>query len=449
VINITFSKKYSEEKHYIISVIFQQFLGLEVTILEGDHQDFVIEVENGKQLIVRDMFFARVPDYPGYLSVDYIPEKVVFAKNRFTPEEDIPVIYGTDELVELPEKLVCGIDIFASSFFMLTRWEEYAREIRDRYQRFPASASLAYRFGFLDRPVVNEYVEMLWNMLQHLGVGQRRKIRHFEMMVTHDVDHTQFSNVKQLVRIMGGDLLKRKNPGMAIRKVYEYIQVNRGKQRDPFDTFDYLMDISEKYNLRSRFYFMSGGETIHDNNYSVWSPNTLRIFQRIKDRGHVIGFHPSFNSYNNAALWKLEKERLEQAVGMPVSEGRQHYLRFEVPATWRIWNNERMQLDSTLGYADREGFRCGCCYGYPVFDILERSQMKLIEFPLIVMEDTFVSYQRMNPVKMLNKILFLISKVKKYQGVFVLLWHNSSFHLPMWQNYTRVYEQILDLSCND
>ena len=102
-----------------------------------------------------------------------------------------------------------------------------------------------------------------------------------------------------------------------------------------------------------------------------------------------------------------------------------------------------MEWDSTLSYADKEGFRCGTCYSYSVFNILTRNTLKLKERPLIVMEGSLANYQNVSPEEMKMKILNLIEKVKKYRGEFVFLWHNSSFNIPFWKKYQNIYEEVL------
>src|SRR5699024_10071210 len=121
---------------------------------------------------------------------------------------------------------------------------------------------------------------------------------------------------------------------------------------DPFNTFSWIMDISENVNVKSRFYFMSGGVTKYDNHYNIEDHTTLKIIDEVKKRGHVIGFHPSYNAYNDSIQWKKEKELLERVSGQTINEGRQHYLRFEIPETWRIWNENDMKYDLSLSYAD-------------------------------------------------------------------------------------------------
>jgi hypothetical protein len=129
-----------------------------------------------------------------------------------------------------------------------------------------------------------------------------------------------------------------------------------------------------------------------------------------------------------------------------VNFGRQHFLRFEAPTTWQIWEDNNMKWDSTLSYADREGFRCGVCYEFPVFNFLTRKELNLYEKPLIVMEGSFTTYQKhISKQDMIDKIVNLQNKVRKYNGTFVILWHNSSFNTPSWNKYKGVYEYIIGL----
>jgi len=203
------------------------------------------------------------------------------------------------------------------------------------------------------------------------------------------------------------------------------------------------MDSSEKRSIKSHFFFMSRGSSKFDNNYSMNQPFVKKIRKKIISRGHLIGFHPSYNSYNDQRQWEEEYSNLSTEISQKVKIGRQHYLKFEVPKTWQIWEDNNMKWDSTLTYPEKEGFRCGTCYEYSVFNILSRKKLKLKEIPLEVMEGTMVDYQNLTPKIMEKRIVKLIDKVKKYNGKFVLLWHNSNFSGELWEKYKIVYEEIL------
>ena len=423
MIKIITCENASSEKTYILKTLLEDFLGLQFILeVSPETKDYEIFLENGNKLIIEDHFFSKYPKDLEYLNTSSIPSQLKFFSHPFAVNKDIPILYGVPKIVLSNSLLTCGIDIFASCFFMLTRWEEYVNPVRDKHNRFPASESTALKHGFLHRPVVNEYVEMLWNMLEHLGINQKRPPIKSRLYVTHDVDHLYFwKSRSQLLRLIAGDILKRRNLPLAIHRWKEYLNVQKGKIPDPFDTFDWLMEQSERIGEKSRFYFMSGGQTKYDNHYSLSDRRVDKLMSEIKKRGHLIGIHPSYDTYNDAELLKVEKKNLEQITGRTIEEGRQHYLRFEVPTTWQCWEDAGLKIDSTCGYADKEGFRCGTGDTFSVFNILTRQQLKLKERPLIVMDGTLFHYQSYNHEEARKATNALRNRLTS----FTVLWHNS------------------------
>lgn len=420
MIRITIPNNNIPERKYILDVIFEEFLGLNFKLIVSDRcQDWIIDLGNKKVLTIKDTFFSKYPRDLEYLKLENIPSKI---------EE---------------------LDIFAACFFMLTRWEEYVNKNRDSHNRFPATESLAYKQGFLDRPIVNEYVEKLKDMLLKLDSSLKFKTRNFKLVLTHDVDELyMWKSWKHVFRVALGDILKRKSIGLAAERVAEYYLIKRNVIKDPFDTFDWLMDKSESISVKSRFYFMSGGTTtLYDNRYKIDEPKTLKLIEKIKKRGHIIGFHPSYNSYNDPEQFKNEKELLEKITGVKIFEGRQHYLRFEVPITWQIWEDNGMEIDSTCGYADREGFRCGTGDEFSVFNILTRKKLKLKERPLIFMDSSYYEYNlSITDIELYEKLLKFITYSKRYNSTLTILFHNSIFKNKNI-DFTELYNKTLEIAC--
>lgn len=447
MIQVTIPHNNISERKYIINIILVEFLGLDIEIVVNKScNNWTIKTNNGSMLYIEDHFFNQFPRELEYLKFENIPNYVEYIENDFAPETNIPLIYGTPNLDVKTNNIFCGIDIFASCFFMLTRWEEYANENRDKHNRFSAKDCIAYKFNFLNRPVVNEYTEMLKNMLLHLDNKIIFKKRDFSILLTHDVDvplkySTWHSGLIEIV----GDILKRRDIRMATYNLIQKIKTHAGWQPDPYDTFDYLMDISEKLGVKSYFFFMGRGVTKSDNKYKSNSSFIKELVTKIKDRGHLIGMHPTYNAYNDNEQFMSEKKELEINLNVIMAFGREHVLRFEVPTTWQIWEDNKMLWDSTMSYADCAGFRCGVCYEYSVYNILSREKLSLKEKPLIVMEGSFLQYQiDTSPRNMELEIDNLIQKIKKYNGEFVFLWHNSSFKNYKWLKYQHVYENILN-----
>ena len=431
-----------EERKYIINTIFKELLGLEYTIDIGS-KDYKIVLDNSKELIFKDAFFNQFSTNLDYLKIENIPKNIKFISNKFLVEDNIPIIYGDDTLDIRDKSITCGIDIFASSFFMLTRWEEYVNKTRDTHNRFPAIESLAFKNNFLDRPVVNEYLEMLKNMLRLLDNSLSFKTYEYKLILTHDIDHIYaWNSFKKFALNLARDLIKRTSIKNFFNSIIYYTQVKLKIKNDPYDTYDYIMNLSESVGVKSYFFFMAEGLTSYDNHYKSGSKEAKAIVSNILNRGHHVGIHPTYNAYNNKEQFTKEKKELERNFNTKITFGREHYLRFELPTTWRIWEENDMLWDSTMNYTDRDGFRCGICYEYPLFDVLARKPLRLKEKPLIVMDANTID--ELSPTEMEKSIKDLIIKVKKYNGEFVFLWHNSSYDTAKWQKYKSVYENIIN-----
>jgi hypothetical protein len=439
MINIKIPNNNIPEREYIIKFILFDYLGLDYNVSANESNvDYSICFDEC-ELIIQDCFFSKFPEALSYLREDALPGKICYTKNEFTPENDIPVIFGSDTFIQADKKSICGIDIFASSFFMLIRWEEYLNKTRDAHNRFPGIESIAFKSHFLHRPIVNEYVEMLWNIMLKLGYKCKRKQRNFDLVLTHDIDEMFYP---KSLRILAGDVIKRKSAKL----LWEHL--NFMFLSNPYDTFDFLMSSSESIGLKSHFYFMSSNkkQLPLEYRYNLKSKLFKSTIEEIKKRGHIIGFHPGYYTYDNEKRWSNEKKFLEETIDQEIIEGRQHYLRWDLIKTLSIWNRNNMKIDSTFGYYDKEGFRCGTGEIFSVFDFLDRRQLNIKERPLIVMDSTLFEYQKYSLDKAFQILEYYISIGKKYCSTITLLIHNDGFH-GRWNDFSFIpYKRLLYFS---
>jgi len=442
MLTVFIPNKFRPEIEYTLDVLLGTFLGLKFEIKIHGNVNFDILLPNDNKLSIQNSFFNRFQNPDEYLLEINIPDKAQFTESEFGIDKNIPVIYGDLNFKVTKQEISCGPDIIASSFFMLSRWEEYAITEKNEHGNFPSQRSFAQKNNIHYRPLVNEYVELLWNMLVFLGFSEKRKKRNYTLKITHDVDQVaRYDNIPKYLRALAGDIIHRKKPGMIFNTTSDYLKIKQGKINDPYDTFDYLMDISEKHNLKSHFYFIPSikGET--DFRYAINENKAIKAIQKIKERRHVIGIHPSFSTFKNKWHLKTEIDRLQNYYS-PITEGRQHYLKFSNPDTWQDWEDVGLKSDSTLGYENDMGFRAGVCYPYPVFNILTRKKLDLIEEPLIVMEGALVqSHPELEDFK--SELKQISETVKKYNGTFVFLWHNNNLYAHEWKIYGKHYENII------
>lgn len=443
MLKIFYHKSFAEEKIYTLDVIFSEVLGVDFQCIEHESKEYKICFENN-HVILADTFFSEINTETYYYDNSaLIPQDVKLFNSEVCVEKDLPVLFG-DPTIEISDTHVyIGIDIVASSFFMLSRWEEIANKSRDKHDRFDEKESLSIRFDFHRRPIVNEYIELLWNVLVKLGYTERRKTKIFTTYPTHDIDDFErYDTMKKYVKAIVGDILLRKSLKAFIRSNKDCVNRNFRGKNDVYDTFDFLMNISETNNIKSNFYFIPGYLDEEDVRFNIDNKLVLEKINHIVKRGHNVGIHPSYSSYKNPETFSLELSRLK-SIHFNVSEGRQHYLRFENPTTWQIWEDNGLKVDSSLGFYNEIGFRTGICQEYSVFNVVSRDKLGLKERPLILM-DTALRSITSNKEEFISLSLGLINTVRKYNGDFVLLWHNSNLKRNEWLGWSKVYKEIID-----
>ncbi len=467
-INIQIPEKYQTERQYIFSVIFDEFLGLDFNVKISDRANTKISLQEkvDRSLIITDKLF-NIPE-ENWLKPDSLPTQPLkiwdINKTKLNPvivSPHIPVIYGdnpnnSDFFQQSNEGIYLGLDIFGSAFFMLTRYEEIIKPDRDKHDRFPATASLAYQENFLDRPIINEYLEILWSCLKQLYPQLQRKNRHFKMYISHDVDEPfkyAFMNIYTLAKQSIGDILKRHKIAQSMNNILQWQRVKIGYlEEDPSNTFNKLMDISEEYDLKSSFYFIADRtDKKIDGNYKIDHPWIRQLIKNIYQRGHEIGLHTSYKTYQDSAQTSkefgiLRKICQKEGIKQKIWGGRQHFLRWKTPTTFQNWADAGLDYDTSLCFADVAGFRCGICYEFSTFNVTSRQHLKLIERPLIVMECTLIDERYMNLGLKDNTALKAIIKYKQFcrlfNGNFTLLWHNNRLINEL---ELKLYKQVVSL----
>jgi hypothetical protein len=216
---------------------------------------------------------------------------------------------------------------------------------------------------------------------------------------------------------------------------------------DVNNSFDFIQGQSEQRGLTSAFYFITAqtAGTI-DGNYQMTSPWIHALLRTIHARGHEIGLHPSYQTYRDPAQTRAEFQVLKQtceALGISQAAwgGRQHYLRWEAPTTWQNWEDAGLDYDSTLLFADHAGFRTGCCYAYPVFNLERRTPLRLVERPLIIMDATLTGYMKLSDDQALSEVAKLKQRCRRVSGELSVLWHNSSL---VFRSERELYTRLLD-----
>lgn len=331
-----------------------------------------------------------------------------------------------------------SFDVLSLAWWMLARVEEVNHTDMDQHGRFPATASHAFRHNYLERPIVDEWFQILRQLAKRVWPNLELATQQASIRVSHDVDSPSryaFGGPAALLRSVGGDLLRRHQVSSLVRGPQLWLGSRKRLQpEDPSNTFDWLMDRSDEHGLTSAFYFICGRTDVaKDAAYVPEDPRIRTLMRHIHARGHEIGLHPSYGTYRSPKLIAGEAARLrriceEEGIRQSIWGGRMHFLRWETPTTMHGWEKAGMSYDSTLSYADRPGFRCGTCHEYPAFDPVAGEQLQLRIRPLIAMECTVMAPRYLglgDGEAALDKFVQLKRTCYAVGGCFTTLWHNT------------------------
>lgn len=352
--------------------------------------------------------------------------------------EEVPCFFATGNKSAIP------FDIFAASFYLISRYEEYLPHVKDNHGRFTASESLAYNNKFLEKPVVDIWAYKFLKELKERFPDYEVENRKYTFISTIDIDNAFAYKHKSLIRTTGAFL----NDFFRLRllSVWYRFAVLLNIKKDPFDNFDTILNIKKNKKIKTIFFCSVGDYTTFDTNVSAAKNKYKLLIKDLVDYARV-GLHPSYFTMQNASLLKKEKQRLEGITNMPVTRSRQHYLRFNLPETYQQLIDLEIEEDFSMGYASNVGFRASTCTPFYFYDLDFEIQTPLKVYPFALMDTTLNDYLKITPKQSLGRIRDLKNEVKAVNGTFITLFHNESLSDHMrWKGWKRLYDSMVKIA---
>lgn len=333
-------------------------------------------------------------------------------------------------------------DIFAASFYLLSRYEEYLPHTPDQFGRYPHQNALAFKEHFLHQPLINTWWTYFTQQVQEKLTVQIAGKNQFTFLPTYDIDIAWSYKNKGFRRNLGGwckDLLQGKFSLLSKR-----IAVLRGKQKDPFDAYGWLHQLHEQHRLKPYYFFLlAHHRTQYEKNIS---PDNKQLIALISDHliRYPVGIHPSWNSSLDEGVMNREIQTLTQIAGKPVLASRQHYIKFTVPHTYRMLLQQGIRFDFSMGYGSINGFRASVALPFYWYDLEQEQQTELLLFPFCFMDANAYYEQNKTPQDALTEMKSLYKAVKDVNGLFSMIWHNNFVGTdPAFTGWKEVYEQFM------
>jgi len=428
---IVFTNTITSRLQYIAGFISKQLTGNTGTVTNSvdEYKNYNgIRVNYSSQRISEEELFI-------------VPHTLLFEST--IKEQDINCFEWNGEKVFFKSDGDLSYDIFAASFYLLSRYEEYLPHQKDMYGRFAHENSIAFKNDFLNQPLINTWLLKVKQIISTKFPAAILYQSEFCFLPTYDIDEAYSFRHKSWKRIVGAglkDLLAGRWKNLSYRR-----QVLSQRVTDPFDAFYWMDELHTQYKLKPQYFFLVPNKTgRYDKNIL---PDTVAMQTLIQQHAfkYNIGVHPSWQSGDNYQLIKKEIETMVMISGKTITASRQHYIRFTLPETFRYLLNAGIRNDFSMGYGSINGFRASVANPFFWYDLEKEITTDLLLHPFCFMEANSFYEQHLTPAQALVEMQYYYNEVKKVDGTFITIWHNTFLGTdPSFKGWREIYKGFIE-----
>lgn len=336
-------------------------------------------------------------------------------------------------------------DLFAATFYLLTRYEEYIApaDAFDEQGRFKATASLAYKEGFLQSPIIDRWVmeleEELKNKFPMYQPSQNRQFCFRPIVVIDSLFKYQnkpiLFNIKQLLyKLVKGKWISLKQQLKTLLHI----------SADPYCNFSSLMQLHNRNNLLPVFFLRVQFE-------DWWTRPiyaTCRTYRKLLLHNYMFELHSSPNAADSLAQLQSERKKLHKITKSQVVMNCFHHLAFRMPMSYRNLLKASFKDDYSMTYIDQIGFRAGACTPYKYYDLQKEDYYKLLIHP-VALSDDMLRKTAVRRDDVYRSMVELAHTIRQVRGEFVCIFHNDILSdAGKWRHWLSVYESAIRTIAN-
>ena len=401
---LLYTENISARLSYSCHFILKEQLGVEyiITNKKEDCSNTVHFIINYSATKIESPSFQIIPH--GLLAEKGIKEQEI---NCFLVKDTTAFFKSTDDV---------GFDVFAATFYLISRYEEYLPHQKDVYGRYAHENAVAFKNNFLDKPVVNIWMQWLAESLQGTFPDIKFYRPEFKTMLTYDIDMAWSYRHKGIIRNIGGFIAKPS---------FQRLLVLLGFKKDPYDSYEFLNISVERKELTQLYFFLVAKRlSKYDKNIS---PNRKPMKRLIREQAkiHSIGLHPSWLSNRHNSILIKEKKKLEKIAGNPIVNSRQHYINFNLPETFQQLLASGIQNEFSMGYGSINGFRASVASSFFWYDLSIEKTTTLRLFPFCFMDANSYYEQKQHTEDSLKELMHYKKQCEDVNGLLIPIFHNN------------------------
>ncbi len=170
------------------------------------------------------------------------------------------------------------------------------------------------------------------------------------------------------------------------------------------------------------------------------------VLSILREADREIGIHGTDGDRPDPAALDHDRRELSQRARSEVRGMRYHYLACLYHSTLPVLDEAGLEYDSSLAFAEREGFRCGASFPFHPYDLARERPLRLLELPLAAMDTSLIGqrYRALDAEAAEHACRDVLSRVRDGGGGVAVLWHNTRFDRRSAQGYDDVYWRLIE-----
>ncbi|MEI8279006.1 MAG: polysaccharide deacetylase family protein [Bacteroidota bacterium] len=426
---IVYTPKASPRLQYILDWLFKEQLKVSYTLTH--HETEVIQLPFFVSYGAAFHNALSIPDM-GLLWEQSIAVHDIQIGNW----KGLPTLYAGNK-----NAYMVPFDLLSAIFFLLSRYEEHYSYTPDKHGRYPATESILYKEGWLQEPIVDQWVQSFREMLiNKYQIPINTPL--FSFQPTYDIDIAFSYLHKGLKRTVGGYL--RDIVAGRWGKISERKSVLSKKQPDPYDSFQYLQQLHAETGYQPIYFILAASSTSEfDKNISPTHPAMQTLVRQMGNEGKL-GIHPSYFTAREKGLFLKEKTVLERIAGKEITQSRQHFIKFVIPKTPIKLIKKGIKDDYSLGYGSHLGFRAGTGQSFRWYDIGYETISPIRIHPFCFMDTTAKYEMGLSVIDAFTQLDLMKRSLQRANSQLVTIFHNFSLGTdPEWKGWAEAYTDFV------
>ena len=321
----------------------------------------------------------------------------------------LPAFFKMGKTSQLP------YDVFAASFYLMSRYEEFLPHVKNELGAFLAYQSLASKNSFLEMPLID-----LW------AVRLKDKLHEF----FPELPHVSWEKPKfqPIISVVNPYQYQKKSLLIIIADtltalwrfdffaIIEQYLVLLGLKKDPYNNFEELEALFKEFNTSPLYFFLFAKNTFYDRGVSISNFSFRKLIKNTADLNQV-SLLASYSSQEESKSLNRERDQLKKLIIKKIDSVRFNYGLLSASSGYYNLLEHEIQKDYSMGYTEEIGYRASTAVPFYFYDLNNDLQTSLKIHPVVAEESGLRRFSNRKAFKRLEELYKNLPTRSAFHGV--------------------------------